>query len=281
MKELLKKYYNLNIEIYKSYEDGIIFTINGINYYFTKCDYDEEYLKYLETIVNKNYNLKLHRFVYTKKGSILADNYVLLELHTLIDDIDLYDIRKFQTVVMNEFVDKYITMDKFWEDKIDYLERQLTELSSNKLINNSFDYFLGISEILITFLKKEFNKENIKLCNSHRCLNSLSTIDFYNPLNICIDYYLKDYIGYIRFKNDDNLLYEVVESLNNKNDYGYFFVRLAFPFNYFYEVSNILIDKKSESELVKIVNNINEYENYLWKLEKLFGIYIFSWIKKE
>ena len=102
----------------------------------------------------------------------------------------------------------------------------------------------------------------------------------YSPLNVGVDLPLKDIAAYIRIKNDHNLLYELLDK-QNYNDYQYLFVRMTFPFNYFYEVSNVLLDNKNNKSLIKIVDGVYDYEKYLLTMEKAFGIYIFSWIKKE
>lgn len=281
MNDLLKKYYNIEIDNFKYYNEGILFFVNGYNYYFVKCYYDEKYLNYLKRIVDNYESVKLHRFIANKDGSLLSDGYVLLEMRTLIDDITLNDIKLFSSVGCNESLNYYVSMDKFWEEKIDYLELQLSELSANKLINNSFDYYLGISEILISYLKKINIENNIRLSLSHRSMRSLSTIDYYNPLNICFDHYLKDIAGYIRLFNNMDLIYNLVEKIKDVTDYQYLFVRLVFPFNYFYELSSVLIDGNDEIALADIINHIKEYENYLLWCEELFGIYLFSWIKKS
>lgn len=279
MKEILKKYYNIEIEDYTEYNEGIVFFVSGSYYFLTKCHYDEKYIDELVNICNKiKGKVKLHDFVYNKDGKVISEEYILFKINVLLDDIDEKDIYSFSYINGNEYKKEYVFMDKFWEDKIDYLEMQLSEFSNNKLINNSFDYYVGIGELLISFLKKNFNKDNINLCLSHRCLNSLNSIDFYNPLNISFDLPLKDMAAYIRITSDEELLMNLID----KNiDRSYFFVRMVFPFMYFDEVSNIIVDKNDNRKLIDIVNGVNKYEEYIGRMEKLFGIYLFPWIKKE
>lgn len=282
MKDILEKYYEIKIKNYSEYNEGIIFYVYENYYYFTKCYYDENYINELFSFcqnLNKS-NVKLHDFVFNKNSQLISEGFILFKLNVLMCDIDLNDLKKFSSINCNEYLKDYIFMDKFWEDKIDYLEIQMTELSNNKLINNSFDYFVGIAEVLIGFLKKNFQKNNVNLCLSHKSLTTLSTVEFYNPLNVGVDLPLKDIAAYIRIKNDHNLLYELLDK-QNYNDYQYLFVRMTFPFNYFYEVSNVLLDNKNNKSLIKIVDGVYDYEKYLLTTEKAFGIYIFSWIKKE
>lgn len=282
MREILKKNYGINILEYKEYHDGMIFFINGNYYYFTRCYDSEEYLIELYQFCNKMKlrNIRLHDFVFNVNGKLLSDGYVLFKINVLIGDITLDDIRIFNSIDCNEYRDKYIFMDKFWEAKIDYLEMQLIELSSNKVINNSFDYYVGIAENLILFLKKNYVKDDVRLCLSHRGLSTLCSIEFYNPLNIGPDIDLKDVAAYIRITNDQDCLYDIVEKVKGSK-YKYFFVRMVFPFDYFYEVSNVLIDGVSDKKLINIINKVDNYEKFIYKMQQIFGIYIFSWIKKE
>lgn len=282
MKNILKKNYDITIDDYKNYKEGIIFFISDSYYYFSKCIFDEEYLDNLSFFCKniKINQLNIHDFVYNKYGKILTEGYVLLKINVFIENINENDLKKFYLVDCNEYKDKYVAMNKVWEDKIDYLEKQLSEFSYNKLINNSFDYFVGIAEMLIIFYRKNINVDNINLCLSHNALNSLSTIDFYNPLYLSFDYWMKDLATYIRLSSDFKLLYEVIEKINDYGNKVYLFIRLVFPFEYFEEVSKILLEVKEDDELLKIINEIEKYEDYVMELQKIFGIYLFTWIKK-
>ncbi len=282
MIELLKDFYGIDVNDYREYNEGIIFFVNGNYYLLTKCYYDTIYVNKLFEICNKlkASKVRLHDFVFNKSGELISKEYILFKINVLIYDIDMSDIIGFNKINADEYKDEYVFMDKFWEDKIDYLEIQLTELSNNKLINNSFDYYVGIAELLIKYLKRNYDKKNINLCLSHKSLSSLSSVEFYSPLNIGFDIYLKDIAAYIRFTGNKELLYDLLDK-QNYNDYQYFFVRMTFPFEYFYEVSNILVDGKKDKDLIKIVNNVNCYEKYIGEMQNVFGIYVFSWIKKE
>lgn len=283
MIDILNKFYDIKVEKYKKYNEGIIFFVSDSYYYFTKCYYDDEFLKLLFNICNKlrSKGIKLHDFVYNKNNELISEGYILFKVNVLILDVTLKDIEQFNMLDCNQYKKDYVYMDKFWEDKIDYLEMQLSELSFNKLINNSFDYYVGIAEILISYLKKNYIKGSVDLRLSHKSFSSLNSLEFYNPLNISFDHYLKDIAAFIRLTNDYDLLNDVIDKYVNKYDYSYFFVRMTFPFIYFYEMSNVLIDGKSDIDLINIVNNIDNYEIFLGKMEELFGINIFSWIKKE
>lgn len=279
MIESLNKNYKIAIDNYFEHDNGIVFTLNGCNYFYLSTVYDEDYLNMLADITLELKNrIKLHEFVLNKDGKILSDGYVLLKMHGFIDEIDLNDVRKFIIPVNSKYHKYFVNMIDFWHKKIDYLELQVIELCNNKLINNSFDYYLGIAEMLLIYLGHYNNNYDLYL--SHKVFKSLSNIDFYNPLNITFDSKYRDLAYYIRISNDSNLLNEVIKYVS-KEEYNYFFVRLVFPFEYFEALNNVLVDKKQEKELVNIINNIDNYENWIKEIEDLLGIHIFNWLKKE
>ena len=279
MIESLEKFYKISIDNYYEYDNGIIFTLNGCNYFYLSTIYDEAYLNMLvDIIVELKNRVRFHEFVLNKDGKVLSEGYVLLKMQGFIDEIDLRDINNYAVEVDLKYHKFFINMIDFWYKKIDYLELQVIELCDNKLINNSFDYYVGIAEMLLTYLRR-FNN-NYDLYLSHRVFKSLSTIDFYNPLNMTFDSKYRDLAYYIRFSNDSYLLDQVINYVS-KEEYNYFFVRLVFPFCYFEALNDVLIDNKDEKELVDIINNIDNYEKWIMKIEDLLGIHIFKWLKKE
>lgn len=278
----LKDNYEIEISDYKEYKDGILFFVTGNYYLFVKCQYEEEYVQEIFRICRelRNRGVKLHDFVLSKDGKLIADAYILFKVNVLSLEIDFKDVLYFSGLNCNQYKKDYVYMDKFWEDKIDYLEMQLSELSQNKLLNNSFDYYVGIAEILVDYLRRNYEKGREQICLSHRCLTCLDSLEYYNPLNISFDLKYKDIAAYLRRSGDTNLILEEIEKTVGTMDYIYFFVRMTFPFDYFHELQEVLIDGKSNENLIRIVNRVGEYEKYLGEMQKLFGIYVFSWIKQ-
>ena len=280
MKDILSEYYNIFIDDYKEYKDGLIFQVDGINYYLVKTSYDTAYINELIKVCEevRKQNVLLHDFIKNKNNEFLSNGYILFKINVLMDDIDLNDIKKFNSIDCNKYLKEYIKMEDFWQNKIDYFEVQISELSDNKLINHSFDYYIGIAEIIILFLKKNPTKND--LCLSHKSLDSISTLEFYNPLNITFDLKLKDMASYIRMTNNYELLNDLLDQID-WSDKAYLFTRMVFPFRYFNIISDMVVDNEEEHELINLLNNVKKYEAYLSQMQKMFGIYIFSWIKKE
>jgi len=278
MISILKRYYGIDVDYYKKYNEGIIFFVNGDYYYFFYTPLSEEEINESDfsDLLRKN-GILVHDFVLNNNGGILSENYILIKLNHLIDEISLSEITKFNINVMSKanigFYDK-------WIDRVDYLEKQLTELSGNKLINNSFDYFVGIAEQLLDFLKVNYNDIGDTFI-THRTFANLSTIDFYNPINIVLGNRYKDIASFIQLNNDWDLLDIVLDKIND-NDRVYLFVKLVFPFDYFYAINLYVTGDVSRLKNINYyIDHIEEYENYLIKVSNLFGYNLFYWIKKD
>lgn len=280
MKKILKIYYNFDVTNYENYDGGIIFFYNSSYFYFCKCFFDEEYLINLRKFCFKLPNFYFHSLIYNKNGYLKSEDYVLMKLNSFIDDVIFDDIFMFFKYNFSFFKDKYLSFDKIWEYRIDYLERQLDEISLSNLINNNIDYFIGICETLLIFYKKNINDNELNLSLSHNKMNTLSSVEFFNPLNLSVDCNLKDFARYIKLTKNEQKIVGCLNSLNY-SEKCYLFVRLVFPFEFFHEVSEILLDSKKENELIDIINNVGEYEEYIYRVEEIFGIFLFSWIKKE
>lgn len=278
MKELLKKHYGLEIEYSRYYQDGLIFFVNGDYYYLCKCLLNEEELLkcYDLYLLLKSKQLILHDFVFNNDNDLLSGEYVLLKLNYLIDDIDIYDIEKLNIEVDFDYVEDFYSL---WIDRIDYYEKELFVDEDNNFINYSFDYFIGLSEMLLDYYKNSVLviKKNYVV---HRSFINLNTIDFYNPLNIIVGDKLKDYASYIRLTNNWELLYSLLNNVTYE-DRVYLLVRLSFPFKYFYCINNYISNNSCVGELLTIVEDIDKYEDYLERLELLTGIKLFYWIKKD
>jgi len=278
MKELLFKNYDINLEHYEDYNGGLLFVVAGVKYLFVKCDYNEAMLDGLNREVSRliRYNIKLHTLIKNNNGEYLSNGYVLMMVNVIDDEISLYDIGLFNSVLVDSN-EKYNDMNSFWYRKIDYIEQQVHDLSSNLLINNSIDYYIGISEMILANLNNHLGISKITL--SHKYLKNLSSLEYYNPLNMSYDVWLKDICYYVKYKNDYKYMEKIIDCLSDY-EINYVFSRFCFPFDYFEEISDVILNKKNEGDLLRIVTNVDVYEQYLFDMERFFNIYIFEWIKK-
>ena len=153
-----------------------------------------------------------------------------------------------------------------WSMKVDYFEKN-QKLFKDKypLINESMDYYIGMAENAISYFKM-LQLNNEKLFISHR---RVDVNDFYNPLELVLDYKVRDISEYIKkivFQERKSLL-DIKNIINNMElshiDYLLLFNRLLYPSYYFDMVDEIINDKKEEKEIMLIINLSMTYENML------------------
>lgn len=278
MKDLLNNYYDINIDTYKQYGAGIIFVVNGDNYYFYKIeDSDIKVIdELIQKVLNKT-NMRLHSIVLNKNGDVLSDGFVLLKLNVLPSEVDYNDLKKFVSCNMNEYKKDYIDFRTVWMNKIDLLEKKLNECSIEQVINESFDYFDGIVEILIKFLGN-VDLESTNLVLSHK-KNYNNTIDYYNPFNLTIDLPYRDLVFYLKNNNNEFSIYDYI-GFDNK-DVKYVFARMAMPFEYFELIDRYLSNEDVKQEISLLIDNIDLYEDYLYNLQMLFNFYVFDYLKRS
>lgn len=222
-------------------------------------------------------------------------NYILIRLKGIINEIV-----PLNEMVNNNISNRYSTIKNIdlvdlWSKKIDYLEYQVSELGNNhNEVLNSFSYFVGLAENAITFL----NVNNVNLNEAHMSLQHLRVknnelvLDYYNPLNVLIDFEIRDYAEYLKSKIlvTDDILRDITYILDNANlninDIKLFYARLMFPTLYFDKVEDILLNNVNEKELEVFLESINRYldmlkDVYLEIKKKGISLDIPNWIIKS
>lgn len=286
MIDKVKEFYVIDINEKIEHDEGIIFFLDGEKFYFVKHDFDNSYLLELNDLVLqlKRKNIYLHDFIFNKYGNIDSDGYCLMKLNCFDDVVTEYELKKFYSnyELSEEVYKNFVAIDKLWYKKIDYIEYQLSELSDNSVVNYSCDYYIGISEMLLQFLSNfliEKPDRYLGLC--HRRLKDFKTIEFYNPLNVVFDVYVRDLALYVKSSKD----YEYLENYLNQGNistylYYYLFVRLLLPSEYFNLLEEVLVDKKDNYQLIELINSVGEYEEFILNVCGIFKINLFYWIKK-
>lgn len=287
MIDKVKEFYVIDINEKIEHDEGIIFFLDGEKFYFVKHDFDNSYLLELNDLVLqlKRKNIYLHDFIFNKYGNIDSDGYCLMKLNCFDDVVTEYELKKFYSnyELSEEVYKNFVAIDKLWYKKIDYIEYQLSELSDNSVVNYSCDYYIGISEMLLQFLSNfliEKPDRYLGLC--HRRLKDFKTIEFYNPLNVVFDVYVRDLALYVKSSKD----YEYLESYLKQGNisiylYYYLFVRLLLPSEYFNLLEEVLVDKKDNYQLIELINSVGEYEEFILNICSIFKINLFYWIKKS
>ena len=260
MKEKIQYYYNMmpiNL-IYRA--EYIEFTSNNDHYYLMLENGKFQQVMLIDKIMKLN-KIDIYDFIVNKNFQYITlinnKGYVLLKL--LVEktekEIDLNDLLLFANLTLN-FTSELRWIDK-WIQKTDALESNRSELlSKNETLEKTLDYYLGISENAIMYVK--YHSSNIgkiyQLHLQHERLNTKTRkyIMFYNPFDIIFDIRVRDISELIKQyilegKNYKKLLKEIIEIMKiNSNEIGLIVSRIMFPTYYFdfIEDENSFANKK-------------------------------------
>ena len=291
MENIIEYYYNLKLQI-KSQKDNNYILKNNKNIYILKEIFNIDNINEINSlskalniniiIPNKNNNLyiniedKLYTLILIKKIS-------LLNLPN-ISNLSNINISPIPTLERNNW-------ELLWSKKIDFLEEFLYH--NNKkypLITESSNYFIGLAENAVSYLtntKKEVPKDNYldrKVISHIKLSNSL-----YDPFNIIFDHKSRDIAEYIKysFLNSNINIYTELDKYFKYNHYSKYgiqvlYSRILYPSFYFNVVDKIITENIDENYLNKIINKIDNYQNYLFNihlyLSKYYDIPIPKWI---
>ena len=229
------------------------------------------------------------------------------------NQISIYNENKFilikifvnvnKNISLNEilFLNNYLSSKKLnvnwgqlWEKKIDYLEELINENGKKyPLIVNSFNYFVGMTENAISYYSSISIGDDINYVISHRSIKIGDTIEsLYNPLNIILDYRVRDMAEYIKisfFKNNKLIFKEIQEYLISNNlslvEVQLLVARLLYPSFYFDMYDDIMIDNQEEKILTFILANLDNYEIYLSNviglIRQRYNVDEIAWLKKN
>lgn len=273
MKNFIKNNYNLNPKkIYKKNNQYFFFS-NSEKIYIIKTKKDKNELNKLFQLSNElyKYNIPVMTFILNNNGEYLckkdSDSIILLKNNTINDNenITLDDIFKYN--INTDIIKEYNIVSE-WEKNIDDLENEMTEYNKEfPTIQNSLDYFIGLSENAIQLIK------NIKIINNslghNLYLNEYNKDNYNNPLNIIKTNHMYDISKYFKYKfyfdviNYDELYYVIKNNINDIDNLIFFFSAMLYQDDYFECVKNILNGISEEKELLIYIKNINKYEELL------------------
>ncbi len=304
MKDIINYYYNLNpLKITKLY-NHYYFYINSELYYFIPYKKNIELINSIYEYNQKmlNSNILVNEIILNRDNNPLTfineEPYLLQKILININkQINLPEINYISSIIIP--YPNTITRSNWanlWEKKIDYLEYH-HEQNKKKypLLNQSFYYFVGLSENAITYLNNITNtipleKNDIGVTSHDSIDNTIYSL--YDPLNIIIDHKARDIAEYIKlsFFNDN---YNIFEELNEYFRHNYFsqyginllIARVLYPSFYFNTYEKIINNEENESEILKITSRIKEYEKYLQDIfiyfKKYYNIKEINWLKKR
>ena len=311
MEQFLKYFYNIYVDNvynkngnYYFYKDNKLFCV--LKNYRTEEELRDIY-KISNELLENNYPVsEIILNVYNVPISTFNNNgYILLKINCNTSaDIDLNDIFKInQNLYLTKDMKKLYRNNwaELWEAKVDYFEYQIKELGRDKkIVLNSFSYYIGLAENAISIVNNtilnypNYNLDNIVL--SHRRINYPNMeYEYYNPLNFIFDLEVRDVAEYIKsmffYTDRKKTIKELNNYINKTNLNNYtanmLYARLLYPSYYFDVYEKVIEDLDDESNLLDIINKVNEYELFLkdvyYALRDKYSIEMISWIinKKE
>ena len=258
MKNTIKYYYNLEVDdIF--YDKGRYYFLDYVFIPYYK-DLD---INLYNTILMNNYYV--HSIIYNKDNSYITNfenkPFILFKISKNIS-IDLDVINSFNIPIKME---KKIGWDVLWENKIDYYEKNILSIN-NKKLKESFNYFVGMTENAILLYKSLKLTDDYYVC--HMRLND--DVDFYNPLNLIIDYKARDIVEYIKkmFFEDRNYNDYLKKYIyySNYNDVMLLFIRFLYPTFYFDCLDAYLLGDEYDLSYYEKIMAYERFLKYIYML---------------
>lgn len=285
MKNTLLYYYNVEIEEYTTLNDDIIsFYIDYNKFYFIKIKRVKRDIEEIYEFINKHIN-KYHFIIKNKYGNIFTEenksSYILIKINGPENiEIELNEIIKEQIPVgSNELEDlKRNNWSNLWSEKVDYLEYQISELGKNHpIILNSFSYYVGLAENAIEYFNLINGNSSRLVLSQKRLIYPNVSLNNYNPINLVVDYRVRDIGEYIKnkFFNNGNALDDIKwlaeKNILSSDEYNLLYARLLYPSYYFDDITRIIENKKNEDTLLKFINQVDSYEKFLKSTFDIFS----------
>lgn len=291
MKNALKYYYNLeNPTIYKT--NGKTYVKDKTNRYILEVVHSIKELNEIYYIISqikfKNYD----EIIVTKFKELYFEHntikYVLIKI--LNDRVySENNIIKKEKIINNNYLIDRSNWFFLWCKKNDYFEYQNSHISKKyKLIDESSDYYMGMAETAISYIKYNIEETEEKLTICHK---RIKKDEMNNPMNLVLDNRERDiseYLKYLFMKKENNS--DIVNKiLNNyeytKDEYTRIYARMLYPSYYFDVYDKVINNKEKEIKIKEITNRIDEYEKYLWQIyilmSKKIQIKKVDWINEK
>ena len=252
---ILRDYYNFDqFKIYKNNNRNVIKYQDKMYYLEKIYDVSEVYEQYA-LVGNMPY---FYKFILNVNGSVVTeyngDNYVLLLVNN-------NQGQKTPILINNGM---YLNWRNIWIARSDYIEEYYDRIrGETPLINESFDYYMGLLEFAICYLGDDYYYGVGYLQHKHFDYNELN-----NPLNIKVDFLERDFAEYLKYifitgeyKNID--MKELI--LENRYNYNFNLViaRIIYPNYYFNLLDDIIVGYENENILFNIIERNQEFEAYL------------------
>ena len=219
MENIINYYYGIRI---KKVDNDIIYDVEDNVFYIKKIEPSKkDRLVYIDSLITgiSNNNFYCYRFLRNKYNELFTvvkdDIYIVISLDENYNkELDLTSMIEFydkSSLLINGL--KAVNWDLLWESKLNNLYQKISiNQSSNKSIAPLFYYYAGITENAICYLKKNMKTDfqNCRLSFNHYRINyPVRYVDFYNPINLYVDFNIRDISEYIKSVFYSGASYEV------------------------------------------------------------------------
>ena len=300
MLDYINYFYNLYPPLLNKENDNYVFFVGNEKYYLTPYRRELSEIKDLVELNKRmiSSNSLVHEIIINKFNEPISvisnENYVLLRVY--VNDIKKIDINDI-IYMLNENVDlsglKSLLRTNWvslWSSKVDYIEYQMGHLIKKyPFLNNTIDYYLGLCENAITYIKnlKMFSDYKIPIGISHkRIIKDATLFDLYNPLNLILDYKVRNIAEYLKdafFKDEDvNYILNIVfkNFWFDKLNLSLLVARLLYP-SYYFDLFEEIIDKELDENIIfPLKKKSSKYEEFIDLIIKNCNLQNLQWLSR-
>lgn len=300
MLDYINYFYNLYPPLLNKENENYVFFVGDEKYYLTPYRRELSEIKDLVELNKRmiSSNSLVHEIIINKFNEPISvisnENYVLLRVY--VNDIKKIDINDI-IYMLNENVDlsglKSLLRTNWvslWSSKVDYIEYQMGHLIKKyPFLNNTIDYYLGLCENAITYIKnlKMFSDYKIPIGISHkRIIKDATLFDLYNPLNLIIDYKVRNIAEYLKdafFKDEDvNYILNIVfkNFWFDKLNLSLLVARLLYP-SYYFDLFEEIIDKELDENIIfPLTKKSSKYEEFIDLIIKNCNLQNLQWLSR-
>lgn len=301
MLDFINYYYDLYPLNISEQDKKCMFYVDNDKYYLIQ--YEGE-IKELSALVELNREMinngsLVHEIIFNKFNKVLSTynsiNYILLKIFVNdtkkieIEDV-LFMLNECSIKIEKNNILNRFDWSKLWEIKIDYFEYQMLHvIKKYPILYNIIDYYIGLGENAIQYFKTIApiypGRIEIGVCH-YRIDSNSSLFDLYNPLNLVIDYKVRDISEYIKscffHSNIDvyNIITRIFSRFNfDKLNLSLLISRLLFP-SYFFDIfESIVYCNVNESNIGNITKKSSLYEDFIKNLIKKCNLQTIGWLQ--
>lgn len=304
--------------MYLNIRDGVNIMKNALNYFYNiiNCDIHQNKKMFYFDYENYRYALVPYKGDVTVLQSIYDLHVQALRHGIYVHQIILNRDKQIATLIngvpyilMRVFYDEgEITLEKIysfvnmrfsgnnsiertnwgilWADKIDYLEYEIGQLGQkHPEIRDTFSYFVGMGETAIQLVNMVLGdeKKNLMVLKtiSHDRIRAEDTLfDLYNPLNLVVDYRIRDMAEYFKhcFFAGHNIEGEIMEFMQYGNlsseECLLFLARMLYPTYYFDLYEDIISGVDRKTELKKVISKVDDYQYIIKNIYRYYRNYL-------